>query len=84
MTLQKYIQSRKVQEWAKANGYDQLNVYPTGEPWASRGEDTFNFDIDPDGFQELLQESVALGSNLVVLYLVKAEEPEDAVVINPI
>lgn len=81
MTLEEYIISTDVQAWLNANGYGGLGIYPTGEPFVEIDDRVYSFDVPPDEFQQLLQDSVDQDQDFITPHRIEDEQDEDSLVI---
>lgn len=81
MTLEDYIISTDVQAWLNANGYGGLGVYPTGEPFVEIDDRVYSFDVPPDEFQQLLQDSVDQDKDFITPHRIEDGQDEDSLVI---
>lgn len=81
MTLEEYIISTDVQAWLNANGYGGLGIYPTGEPFVEIEGRVYSFDVPPDEFQQLLQDSVDQDQDFITPHRIEDGQDEDSLVI---
>lgn len=81
MTLEEYTLSTDVQSWLNANGYGGLGIYPTGEPFVEIDDRVYIFDVPPDEFQQLLQDSVDQNRDFITPHRIEDEQDEDSLVI---
>lgn len=81
MTLEDFILSTDVQAWLNANGYGNMGIYPTGEPFVEIDDSVYSFDVTPEEFQQLLQDSVDQDKDFITPHRIEDEQDEDSLVI---
>lgn len=81
MTLEDYMMEVDVQSWLDAHGYESMGVYPTGEPFVEIEGTTYTFDVTPDEFQQLLQDSVEQDQDFITPHRVEDDQDEDSLVL---
>lgn len=64
MSLQEYIQSREVQDWAAAQGFARFILYPTGDPMVEKDGKTFVSAVSLEDFHSALKDAVNSNSPL--------------------
>ena len=80
MSLEDYMLELDFQSWMGSHGYDSMGVYPTGEPWAEVDGTTYDFDVSPDEFFELLRQSVVQDMDFITSHRVDEDIDEDSLV----
>jgi hypothetical protein len=81
MTLEDFILSTDVQAWLNDNGYGNMGIYPTGEPFVEIDGSVYLFDVTPEEFQQLLQDSVDQDQDFITPHRIEDEQDEDSLVI---